>query len=368
MLVSCNEFDTKKINFSIKNKNKILVAPLNWGVGHATRCIPIINALLECGYQPIIASDGNALKLLEKEFPNLKTFKLPSYKIQYPENGNWLKWKLLVNIPTVLRAMKLERKAVKNMIISEDLVGVISDGRLGVRSSKVPSVYITHQLTVLAGIMTFFTTKIHQYYIRKFNECWLPDGNEGISLSGLLGQNGKFIKIRKIGALSRLKKSNLELKWDVLVLLSGIEPLRTQLEKRLISELKYYKGKVLLVKGIFEEHQKMYTSDSITFYNYLLTSELEKIINESKIVVARSGYSTILDLAKLEKKAFFIPTKGQNEQEYLAKYLAVNNIAPFSSQDNFRVEMLKQLDDYTGFNIEIESELPLNLFHFFERK
>ena len=78
----------------IKNK-KIIVAPLNWGLGHATRCIPIINGLLENGFEPIIASDGVALELLKKEFPKLISFELPSYNIKYAEKGKNFKWKMI---------------------------------------------------------------------------------------------------------------------------------------------------------------------------------------------------------------------------------------------------------------------------------
>ncbi len=344
------------------------MAPLNWGIGHATRCIPIINTLLKQGFTPIIGSDGEALVLLQKEFPNLKFFELPSYNIRYPENGKWLKWKLLMNIPTIINAIKQEGEKVRELINSEDLIGIISDNRFGVRSSKVPSVYITHQLTVLAGFMTFFATRVHHYYIRKFDECWIPDSTNEIHLSGRLGLSRKISKIKRIGVLSRLKKLDIELKWDLMVLLSGIEPLRGQLEKRLIAELKGYQGKVLFVKGQFEEHQKKDIFGNSTFYNYLLTSELETAINESNIVLSRSGYSTIMDLAKLKKKAFFIPTKGQDEQEYLAKYLAHKKITPYSSQDSFKIEMLEQANNFAGFSEKYPSELPISLFNLFKGK
>jgi hypothetical protein len=62
-------------------KKRILIAPLNWGLGHATRCIPIINALKAHQFEPIIASDGIALSLLKKEFPDITCLELPSYDI-----------------------------------------------------------------------------------------------------------------------------------------------------------------------------------------------------------------------------------------------------------------------------------------------
>ncbi len=351
----------------MQSKN-ILVAPLNWGIGHATRCIPIINELLKQGFTPVIASDGNALLLLRKEFPRLKTIVLPSYNIKYPKKGKLLKWKLFLNTPSFLRAIKKEQKVVKQLVLSENLIGIISDNRLGVRSNIIPSVYITHQLNVFSGWMTYFTSKAHQYYINKFDECWIPDINSKDNFSGKLTQTSGVKSKKFIGVLSRLKKKELPIKYDVLVLLSGIEPLRSQLEKKLISEFKNYKGTVLFIKGVLEKQQKIEVKGNITFCNYLLTAELEKAINESGIVIARSGYSTIMDLAVMNKKAFFIPTTGQNEQEYLAKHLEELKIAPFSSEEKFKIEMLNKIESYNGFSIKLFSKLEKDLFNLFQCK
>lgn len=323
--------------------------------------------MLKQGFTPIIASDGNALLLLQKEFPTLKSIELPSYKIEYPKNGRLLKLKLLFNIPTVLKAINSERKLVDKLTVSERLIGIISDNRLGVRSSKIPSVYITHQPKVFSGIMTYFTSKSHQYYINKFDECWIPDINSKVKLTGELSQT-RGVKSKKfIGVLSRFKKKELPVKYDALVLLSGIEPLRSQLQEKLISELENYKGKVLFVKGVLEGQQKVEIIENITYCNYLLTDELELAINQSELVIARSGYSTIMDLAVLEKKAFFIPTTGQNEQEYLAKHLEELKIAPFSSEDKFKIEMLSAVKNYTSFSTEYKLDLNESIFDIFKK-
>ena len=152
-------------------KKNILVAPLNWGLGHATRCIPIINALLNHGFNPILASDGVALELLKKEFPDLTALELPSYQIEYPKNGVFFKLKIIANSPKMIDAILSEKKAVKNIILDYNIVGIISDNRLGVRSKKIPCVFITHQLNVLTGNTTWLSTKIHLYIIKKFAQC-----------------------------------------------------------------------------------------------------------------------------------------------------------------------------------------------------
>lgn len=349
------------------SKKNILVAPLNWGLGHATRCIPIIYKLIELEFNPIIASDGNALKLLQKEFPKLRSIELPSYNIKYPKNGRFLKWKLIFDTPRVLKTIKKEEKLIQILVESENLIGIISDNRFGVRSAEIPSVFITHQLNVLSGNTTYWSTKLHQKFINKFNECWIPDVNSTKSLAKKLSHSKKVKNQKFIGFLSRFKKKELSIKYDLLVLLSGVEPLRSQLEQKVISELKNYKGKVLFVKGIVESHQKKTEKENITFCNYLLADELEIAINESDIVLARSGYSTIMDLAVLGKKAFFIPTTGQYEQEYLAERMKELKIAPFSSTNNFKMEMLKEINNYDGFNT-CTSEIDSDLFDLFKGK
>ena len=165
----------------------ILVAPLNWGLGHATRCIPVIRELERYGYNPIIASDGIALSILQKEFPHLTSVALPSYEIEYAKDGADFKWKLIKNSPKMIQAIFEEKKLVKKLVKVHNLQGIISDNRLGVYSKKVPSVFITHQLNVLSGKTTWISSKLHQYFIGKFNECWVPDMKEKPNLTGKLG-------------------------------------------------------------------------------------------------------------------------------------------------------------------------------------
>ncbi len=345
----------------------ILVAPLNWGLGHATRCIPIITALEKNGFTPIIASDGVALSLLKKEFPHLVALELPSYNIEYAKKGANFKWKLIKNSPKTLKAMFSEKKLVKEWIIQYQLIGIISDNRLGVYSKKIPSVFITHQLTVLSGKTTWISSKIHQYYIRKFTECWIPDAKEFPNLSGKLGHLKKTnLTLKYIGILSRLNKIDIPIVYDLMILLSGPEPQRTMLEEKLIEELEDFVGKVIFVKGKIEKEQTMETIDTITYYNFMQTEQLEKTFNESEIVLCRSGYTTIMDLAKLGKKAFFIPTPGQFEQEYLAKKYKSEAILPYAKQANFKMGNIYGVPLYPGFSVINSKNNWKNLFLLFK--
>ena len=332
-----------------KTKKNILIAPLNWGLGHATRCIPIIRALDENGFVPIIASDGVALEILRKEFPQFQSIELPSYNIEYPKNGLFFKLKMLGNSPKMIQAILSEKKLIKKIIKEYNISGLISDNRLGVRNKKIPSVFITHQLNVMTGNTTWFTSKMHQYIIKKYDECWVPDVNTIPNLTGDLGHlDQDFETIKYIGPLSRLHKKSLEKKYDLMVILSGPEPQRTFLEEKLTIELKNYRRQIIFIKGKIESKQIIETQNHITFYNYMNSEELENTFNESDLVLCRSGYTTVMDLAQLEKKAFFIPTPGQYEQEYLAKKYKKEGLVPYCKQDKFTIEKLLEVDLYKG--------------------
>ncbi|HEY9169560.1 MAG TPA: glycosyltransferase [Lutibacter sp.] len=336
-------------------------------MGHATRCIPIIHALLKANYEPVLASDGDALLLLQKEFPLLKSVELPSYNISYPKKGKNLRFKLLLQVPFIISTVKKEQKFVSQFIEKENISGIISDNRFGVFSKKVPSVYITHQLKVLSGKTTFITSKIHQQYIKKFDECWVPDREENPNFSGDLGHLNKHnLKLKYIGILSRFQPKKSEIKYDLLLLISGLEPQRTLLENKLLEELKDFYGEILMVRGVFSTSE-ITAPSNFKIVNYLLANELEDVINRSNVVIARSGYSTIMDLAAIGKKAFFIPTPGQFEQEYLAKSLQEKGIVPYAKQDEFMASKLSDLKKFSGFK-EITSAVDLKLFKLFEGK
>ncbi|WP_340199735.1 glycosyltransferase [Ascidiimonas sp. W6] len=350
-------------------RKRILVAPLNWGLGHATRCIPIINALLKANFTPVIASDGISLLLLQKEFPQLESIELPSYNITYPINGKNFKRKIIWDSPKLIKVIRAEKKIVAELIGTYAIDGIISDNRFGVHSKKVPSVFITHQLNVLTGSTTWLSTKIHLAIMKKFDECWIPDVDGKPNLSGRLGHIKKSrLRIKYMGPISRLAKKEIPLKYDVMAILSGPEPQRTFLEQKLLTELQKHKGKILFIRGKIENKQHIEQTNNITIYNYMSSFEIETAINESAVVLSRSGYTTIMDLAKLEKKAFFIPTPGQFEQVYLAKRLKKNGIVPSCAQEKFTISKLGKISLYSGLS-SFDSKIDLSdLFCLFQRK
>lgn len=352
--------------FVIMN-NRILVAPLNWGLGHATRCIPIIRALLKNGFCPVIASDGIALELLRKEFPELESLYLPSYQIEYAKEGKFFKLKMIRDSPKMVKAIAKEKKLVKKIIRERNISGIISDNRLGVYHKHVPSVFITHQLNVLTGSTSWLSSSVHRKFIRKFDQCWVPDAEGKPNLSGKLGHlKNNSLPVRYIGPLSRLEKKETELRYDLAIILSGPEPQRTLLENKLIREITGFRGSILFVRGEIEATQHVEKKDNLTVYNFMRSDELEHALNQSAMVLSRSGYTTIMDLAKLGKKAFFIPTPGQYEQEYLARRLDKKGMVPHATQKKFGIHMLTDIEKYKGLPYWSPHETDFtNLFDIF---
>jgi len=350
-------------------KKTILVAPLFWGLGHAARCVPIIKELLSHNYNVLLGSDGDALLFLRKEFPSLSFIELPSYNIVYPNKGSYFKWKMFLNTPAIQKAILSEKKIAKELVSESKIDGIISDNRFGLRNKNVPSVFITHQLNVLSGNTTFLSSKIHQSIINKFDQCWVPDIDSEKNLSGKLGRLKKpMSSIKYIGPLSRFQKKKIPVKNDILALISGPEPQRTFFENKLIDAFKFSDKSIVLIQGVIEEEQKKRTIGKVCVVNYMLSAELERTINESEVVVSRSGYTTILDLAALNKKAFFIPTPGQYEQIYLAKRLTSLGIVPSCKQDNFNMKQLDEIQSYSGLNSFKTTYNFKTLFSLFEGK
>lgn len=320
----------------VRQHKRILLAPLNWGLGHATRCIPIIREIQKQGAEVFLASDGRALQLLKKEFPDLPHLELPGYGIQYRSKS------IVVNVlretPTWLRAVYLEHKWIQKFIKEYKIDGVISDNRMGCFSKKVPTVFITHQINLIvpSPILQWFSRKLNYHFIQKYGECWVPDISKKTNLSGILSHNTPLNgKVKFIGALSRMKYYEREKKQDIIAVISGPEPQRTKLEKAFIEQAKKLPYRCLVVQGKPEENTHYFIGKNIEVVACLTTDDLNKAILGSDVFVGRSGYSSVMDLAKLRKPALFIPTPGQTEQEYLSNLYAQSGIFHSQKQEEF---------------------------------
>jgi len=335
--------------FNSSDQRAILIAPLHWGLGHATRCIPLIDFLLKEKHNVILASDGEALQLLQKEFPSLSSIELPSYQIVYPKKGAHFKTSIVTQLPKIKRAVKKELLIVEQLVQENKIKGIISDNRFGVRHPDIYSVYLSHQITVLTGSSTKLSSALHQNIIKKFDACWVPDIEDKHGLSGKLGHPKKtLLPLNYIGCLSRMKKKETLQTIDILVVLSGPEPQRTMLEEKLLASLIGSRKTIVFVQGKLALKQRKVKLKNITLVNYMQKDELELTINKSKLIISRSGYTSIMDYSVLEKKVFFIPTPGQYEQIYLAKRLQKLGIAPYSKQNDFTLKDLENLENYSG--------------------
>lgn len=350
----------------MKRKPNILICPLDWGIGHATRCIPIINELIRHNTQVIIGADNQPLALLKQEFPNLQFIRFPGYRFLYPGNNN-MALKMALQAPVILSGIKSENRLLDKLIRQYKIDAVISDNRFGLYNKNIPCIFITHQLMIKVPENLKFLEpvlfKLNRKYITKFNECWIPDWEDGFTLSGDLShKKPKISNVYFIGPLSRFGPHNLNLneqhnyKYDFVIVISGPEPQRTFFEKSAIEKAKTLNmpGVVLLGKpekfGI-----KNKIGDKITVYSHLKSKELKDVIINSKVVISRSGYSSIMDLVALGKQAVFIPTPGQTEQEYLAEYYFRNGKFFRMHQHEFDLKTaLEQVDKYQGLKREYD--------------
>jgi len=303
------------------SNKRIIVAPLCWGLGHATRCIPIINSLLEKN-TIAIASDGEALTLLQKEFPNLESFELPSYNIRYTFDS--MIANLIIQSLGSLATIKKENKRAKQIAKEWKADVLISDNRFGFRSDQTENIYITHQLNLPANnpLISNIASRIHQRIIAKFDQCWVPDFKGSQNLAGKLSQvNIKTLTVY-LGPQSRMQKESISIQYDFTAVLSGPEPQRTKLENILLNIFSKSPNKrFCLVRGTSEKRNSTSTFDNIEIFDLLISNNLNQVMNASSHIICRSGYTSIMDLIKLEKPATLIPTPGQYEQEYLAKRL-----------------------------------------------
>ncbi|MBW6483678.1 MAG: glycosyltransferase [Vicingaceae bacterium] len=343
-----------------------MVCPLDWGLGHAARCIPIINTLIELGHEVIIAADNAPLNFLKTTFPQLQLVQLPGYTIRYITNG-CMNFKILLQLPGFLKSIKKEHQLLITIIKENDIDLVISDNRYGCWSEKVASVFITHQLSIQAPFGKKWLNKMNHHFIQKFNECWIPDIESETNLSGNLSHIKKrnVLPTFFIGSLSRFsgKMLSSEQKYDAFVIISGPEPQRTVFENLVAKQAEKTALKLVLVRGLPSENKipTYLHSENLEVHNHLPTELFLEKIEQSNLVISRSGYSTIMDLAVLGKKAVLIPTPGQTEQEYLATYHFEKQHYFTQTQQEFNLEeAIENAIYFTG--IHLKNQFDLSMF------
>lgn len=305
----------------MKVGSKILVAPLDWGLGHASRCVPVVQFLVEQGFEVVIGGSVSSLSYLHERFPGLVTIELPSAKMNYGRGG-------MVSIPFLFsmfrfaRNIRKEHKALEKIIVEYSIDYVFSDNRLGLYSDFVPSYYMTHQLNFDNGFLNRLSARmmkrLHSRYINKYRCCFVPDAEGERSLSGILSDSE--IETRHWGPLSRFYgKVPQKVDGDFdLLLLSGIEPQRTILESIFIEKYSAMPGlRLHIIRGVAAEAELSLPSN-ISCESNPSDDRIASLIVSARRIFCRSGYSTLCDLAALQRRAVLVPTPRQPEQEYLA--------------------------------------------------
>lgn len=337
---------------------KILLVPLDWGLGHTTRCIPIIKELLAQNVLLEIGGTEITNALLQKEFPTLTYHLYPSYAVSYPEKAGDFLAHIFKQMPKIVRAVLQEKKITHQLVTQKKFDIIVSDNRFGVRDKRCYNLFITHQLNVLvpqSKILAWFTNWKNHAYINKFQQVLVPDNAAQLLSGALTNTRGIKISVDYLGNLSRwqLNKNVEESEGSILAILSGPEPQRTMLENLLVAQAENVKSQMTIVRAKPKD-EHLPTADGVTFYNHLNAQELQQLAQQSEIIISRAGYSTIMDLVAVQKHAILIPTPGQTEQEYLAEYLAAHNLFHFYNQDNFDfVSAIKkfQTEDWKAFPV-----------------
>ncbi len=336
---------------------RILYALCTWGLGHMTRSLPIMRRLVEEGNHLIIYTAHRPLIALKKEFGNkCEYIESVMYPSPYGKNGAFAV-KLSFIMPSIINAMIKEHKQVLEISKEKKVDLFISDSKYGAFDKKKPSVFIFHQLRYIPPDFLKFlknkTEKFNYFFRQSFKKFVVPDFEENGGLTGVLSHELTYFprnKLEYIGILSDYEKMDVEEDIDYLISLSGREPNRTMLEERIISQIKDLDGKIVLVRGAPEETKKIKVPN-VEVVNYAGKGLRDELMNRAKFVIARSGYSTIMDMVELGKHGLLIPTPGQTEQEYLGEYLM--NKGYFYSVDESEIVLRRDIPKakkFKGFN------------------
>lgn len=300
-----------------------MIGILDWGLGHASRMIPLIRYLLQTQCQIIIAATGQQKMLLQLEFPDLRFLEPPKYDVKYkPVAGN-LVFGLIGQVPRLLRVIKDEGLWVSKICREYNVNAIIADNRYGFNAKGIPSVFITHQVAPITGLgkaSDHILKLLHLSRIRNFTECWIPDSEDSV-LSGHLSSPGISLdNARFIGPISRFEgRTPVHADREhLLILLSGPEPSRSRFEDLVVRQLKNYTGPYTILRGLPGGNAQPIPNG----IDHLDAEALAALIERSDLIICRSGYTTIMDLVAMKRTALLVPTPGQTEQEYLAAHLS----------------------------------------------
>lgn len=296
--------------------------------------------MLSIGQRISFAGNEWQRRYIEKTFQGIQTLHLDGYNINYGKQGRVIP-SLITQVPGVLRTIRDEHQWLAALTAHHHFDGIISDNRYGLYHPAIPSVIITHQLQVQTGAgngADMLLRKLHYSLLNRFSACWIPDMPEGPNLGGELSHPSRLPgNTSYLGWLSQMHPQPLNAENYLLVLLSGVEPQRTILSRLLWRQVQDYEGKVVFIEGSNEIEMPADIPPHITCYNRLTKEQLEPLVAGAGVVICRSGYSSVMDMVAMGKKAILIPTPRQTEQEYLARHLEESGIFYTAPQKGFNL-------------------------------
>lgn len=327
---------------------KIIYGVCSWGLGHATRSLPVIRALINEGHILKIISHDRALTLLRQEIGDYATYAdIQDYPMLISENGRQFLAKSAIYWPLFIHRIEQGLGHLKTILNHDHYHLIISDSRYDMYNRKIPSMFISHQMRIMNPLRIRMlergSERFNQFFFNRFTDVIVPDTKTD-SLSGDLSHNLKLLNedaIHYVGPLSDFHKKRLVKNIDYLVSLSGPEPQRTILETKIMNQLTNLNGTIVVTQGKPETTTKT-KDNNITIYTSVSRQTRENLLNKTKTLIGRSGYTTIMDLAVTGTKALLIPTPGQIEQEYLATYH--HNQGTFATVTQPRINLTDDLE------------------------
>jgi len=305
---------------------KIIYAVCSWGLGHATRSLPVIRALVNEHNDVTVISNGRSLEVLKKELEDTVHYAdIPDYPMLVSENTRQFLAKSMVYWPVFIKRIEDGLAELQKILRQSHYDCIFSDARYDMYSKKIPSIFLSHQMRIMNPLrIKMFERSMERFnlfFFKRFGTVLVPDYRDD-SLSGDLSHNLRRIKeerLHYVGVLSDFRKRRFKKDIDYLISISGPEPQRSYLEDKLLAQTQGLTGTIVVTLGKAETHA-MNKYKNLTTYTYVNKDLREELLNKARLVISRSGYSTIMDLAVIDAKALFIPTPGQIEQEYLSRY------------------------------------------------
>jgi predicted glycosyltransferase len=327
----------------LTKRYNILICPLGWGLGHAGRMIPLAETLQKAGHNILVGAGTENIAFFRRELTGLTFIKfpgfIPGYSSVFPQYVA-----VIFRLPFLLYHIIAEHFRLKKLIRTHKIDIVISDNRFGLWNRNIRTVYVTHQLLIPfpAGVrsMEWIGVLLHRFFIKRYNYCFVPDLPGSLNLAGRLSHQTKVPdNVRYIGLLSRFNNiGSGEIKPgrvspDYVVVLSGPEPQRSILRKKVIRIFEDSDSFIVILEGRPSGTSRMEGPHNIISYDHLPRNEMAELLRISKNIIARAGYSFIMELISLNRSALLIPTPGQTEQEYLAADLSAKGWFRMAEQD-----------------------------------